>query len=174
MSRTAPARPSEPEEYTRSFPVPLVTGTGLPDYLNAPAAHHGALPNCERSARARALVARALSVLTDNGQPLAAYTATGHCISEGAHVDSQTLGDRVNVMVELELTHFDGRLNPRHHPGYPALRAARIAQATRWADLFAARGWQVQAVHGTTPGRLGFVLTPPATGTAEPARPTAP
>ncbi|WP_372412234.1 hypothetical protein [Streptomyces luteireticuli] len=150
--------------------MPLVTSIDLPDYLTAPAVHHGALPpSTERAPQARtarALVAHALAILTEAKEPLAAYTATGHCITEGAHVDAQTLTrDRVNVILELKLAHFDAQLNPHHHPGYPALRATRVAQADRWADLFRAKGWQAQAAHGTTPNRLAFVLTPPAPGT---------
>ncbi|MFE5524161.1 hypothetical protein ACFQ9Q_41560 [Streptomyces virginiae] len=53
-------------------------------------------------------------------------------------------------------------MNPSSHPAYPALRVRRVTEVSRWPEFFTAGGWQVRAVHDTTPGRLGYVLTPPA------------
>ncbi|MFF1678340.1 hypothetical protein ACFVYG_20160 [Streptomyces sp. NPDC058256] len=155
---------------TCPFTTPLVT-LSLPDYLTTPAVHHGAIADSARSPRAQALVARALAILAEHDEALAAFTVTGHCITEGAYVDSRTIGDRVNVILALKRVHFDAQLNPSNHPGYPALRAARLAQGERWADLFRARGWQARSADDTTPNRLSFVLAPP---TPEPAHPTTP
>ncbi|MEU9254532.1 hypothetical protein AB0D66_22115 [Streptomyces sp. NPDC048270] len=145
--------------------MPLVTGVDLPDFMTAAAVHHGTLPCPEDGPIERELVARALAILTGNSVPLAAFTALGQCLTEGARVGAQTLTrpDRVNVILDLTVSHIDGALNPRNHPGYPALRAARVAEADRWANLFRAEGWQVTPVHHLAPERLGFVLTPPAT-----------
>ncbi|MGW6842156.1 hypothetical protein [Streptomyces sp. NPDC054958] len=142
--------------------MPLVSVTPLPDYLTTPAVHHGALPGTGRSHHARSLVGRALTVLHRHGVTLATYTATGHCVTEGAHVEPQTLGTQINVILDLQLVRFDHLMNPSSHPAYPALRARRVAEVSRWPEFFTADGWQVRAVHDTTPGRLGYVLTPPA------------
>lgn len=142
--------------------MPLGPGISLPDYLTAPISHHGLHPAVDRTPRGRWLTARTLAILARHNVPLAAYTATDHCVSQGAHVDSQDLGEETNVILDLELPHFDHQLNPRTHPGYPALRASRVAEACRWPQLFLSEGWQVRAVHETTPGRLGYVLTRPS------------
>lgn len=148
----------------------LVSDVELPDYLNAPAVHHGVLPSDRDRARtplartARTAVAQALAILNDAGVKLAAYTESTHCVGEGAHLDSQTFKreNRVNVVIDLATAHFDHLLNPRNHPGYPALRQARVVEAARWADLFRSHGWTVREGHDTTPGRLALVLTPPS------------
>lgn len=146
----------------------LVTGVELPDYLTAPAVHHGALSSpTGRSLLARtgrSLISRALDILNAAGVQLAGYTDTHHCVIEGAHVVTQTLtsANRVNVILELATVHFDHLHNPRNHPGYPSVRAARVRDANRWADLFRAQGWAIQEAHGTTPDRLAFVMAPPS------------
>lgn len=146
--------------------TPLVA-IDLPDYLTAPVTRHAVLPmDTDRSARARrarAYVAQAADVLIAGGAQLAGYTASGHCVTEGAHLELRTFRrqDHADVVLDLALTHFNNRQNPVDHPRYAALRAARVAEAARWADLFRTAGWDVQEAHNTTPGRLAFILTPP-------------
>lgn len=145
----------------------LISDIDLPDYLTAPAAYHGVLPSDAGTSAlarlARDQVSRALAVLNSNGVQLAEFTKTQHCVKEGAHLSfrTSTRHNHVDVVLQLDLTHFDSHLNPPTHPGYAALRAARVAEVDRWAGLFRAQGWGVQAVDDATPNRLGLVLSPP-------------
>lgn len=162
----APDAGTSPEPAQEGPRARLVT-IDLPDYLTAPVARHAVLPmDTDRSAlarRARAYVAQAADVLIAGGAQLAGYTASGHCVTEGAHLELRTFHrqDHADVVLDLALTHFNNRQNPVDHPRYAALRAARVAETNRWADLFRTAGWDVQEAHNTTPGRLAFILTPP-------------
>ncbi|MGW3699430.1 hypothetical protein ACWD7C_36360 [Streptomyces sp. NPDC005134] len=122
--------------------MPLLTGIDLPGYLTAPAIHHGAVP---------AHTVRSLLGRTERA-----------VVARAMAVLTTPLPDTASPKAPTSLPSTS-------HPGYPALRAARVARADRWADLFRTQGRQVRAVRDTNGYRFAFVLTPPAPAPA-PAR----
>jgi len=102
-------------------------------------------------------VKAALRLLTHDGQPLAAFNGTHHCVSAGAYLDPRR--ETGEVVLEFLTEH-------RPSAGREELEAERVRVTLEYADLFRVAGWTVQEFREsdhTGRERLArLILTPPA------------
>ena len=129
--------------------------TTLPAYATAPAVHHGHSGRYSDFPQLRA----ALDILNRSGVQLAGFSATGHCVSEGAYLDPRC--ETGEVVLSRQRVHFDQTVPPQGAPGQEEVSLLRRIAIGLYASLFRAHGWNVQEFReGGQVARL--ILTPPA------------
>ena len=100
----------------------------------------------------------ALDILNRSGVQLAEFSATGHCVSEGAYLDPRC--DTGKVVLSRQRVHFDQTTPPQGASGQPELSLLRRVAIGLYANLFRAHGWNVaESREGGRVARL--ILTPP-------------